>query len=84
MSLSEDVVKDRAIHADTRSAIAAAFAAVQGSVSGEEQARPPLAASTNRSIAFVGKEDSADTKERRAQSQALAEDVTRLQRGLQQ
>ena len=51
MLLSEDVVKDRAIHADTRSAVAAAFAALQGSVSGEEQARPQLAASTNRTRA---------------------------------
>ena len=84
MTLSEDVEQDRALHADTRSAVAAALAAFQGPVSGEEQVRQQLAASINRSIELLRQEVSADTKERRAQSPALAEDVTRLQRGLQQ
>jgi len=84
MTLSEDVEKDRAIHADTRREVAKALAALQGSVSGEEQARQQLAASINRSIELVREEVSTETKERRAQGQALAEDVTLLQRGLQQ
>merc|ERR1719443_1962999 len=84
MTLSEDVEKDRAIHADTRREVAKALAAIQGSVSGEEQARQQLAASVNRSIELVREEVSTETKERRAQGQALAEDVTLLQRGLQQ
>merc|ERR1719160_1379341 len=84
MTLSEDVEKDRAIHADTRREVAKALAALQGSVSGEEQARQQLSASINRSIELVREEVSTETKERRAQGQALAEDVTLLQRGLQQ
>merc|ERR1719198_232696 len=84
MTLSEDVEKDRAIHADTRREVAKAIAALQGSVSGEEQARQQLAAAINRSIELVREEVSTETKERRAQGQALAEDVTLLQRGLQQ
>jgi len=53
-------------------------------VSGEEQARQQLATSIHRSIDLVREEVSTETKERRAQGQALAEDVTLLQRGLQQ
>merc|ERR1719454_1642898 len=64
ITLSEDVEKDRAIHADTRREVAKAIAALQGSLSSEEQARQQLATSIKSSIDLVREEVSTETKER--------------------
>ena len=79
--LSEGAGKNRAMCAGTRREVAIALAALQGAVSGKEQARQRLAVSISYSIKLVRKMAASETREQRAQAQALAKSVIILQRG---
>merc|ERR1719443_930509 len=82
--IAEDLEKDRALHADTTREVAKSLASIQGSISTEEQARVQSGFQAQRHMDLLREEVATETKERRAQGSALAEDVSLLQRGLRQ
>ena len=81
--LSEGAGKNRAMCAGTRREVAIALAALQGAVSGEEQARQQPAVSINNSINIVRKLTASETRTRRAQGQALSKERDHPAAGLQ-
>merc|ERR1719199_2101023 len=84
MVLGEDVEKDRALHADASREVAKALASLQGALLSEEQARTQAGWQFQRLVDLLREEVSTETKERRAQGAALAEDAALLRKGLQQ
>jgi len=82
-TLGEDVERDRILVLDQARETARNIAALRGMLSSEEQARQQGAWHLQQGIDLVREEVATEAKERRAQGNSLAEDVTLLQRGLQ-
>jgi len=83
-ALSVNVEKDRLANANRVRDLTKDIATLQGAITAEEQARQQSAAQVERSIDLVREEALVEAKDRRASGAAVLEDMSLLQRGLQQ